>query len=56
MLSAIRQFMKEEEGIAAAEYAILLVLIGLTLVAAVTTLEGSISGAFTRAAGIISPS
>jgi Flp pilus assembly pilin Flp len=56
MLKAIRQFVKEEEGVAAAEYAILLTLIALVLVAAVTTLQGAISGAFTRAAGIINPS
>ena len=56
MLKAIRQFVKEEEGVAAAEYAILLTLIALVLVAAVTTLQGAISGAFTRAAGIITPS
>ena len=56
MLNVIRQLVKEEEGVAAAEYAILLTLIALVLVAAVTQLEGAISGAFTRAAGIINPS
>ena len=56
MLNAIRQFVKEEEGVAAAEYAILLTLIALALVTAVTGLQGAISGAFTRAAGIINPS
>ena len=56
MLSVIRQFVKEEEGVAAAEYAILLTLIALALTVAVTGLETAISGAFTRAAGIINPS
>jgi pilus assembly protein Flp/PilA len=56
MLNVIRQFVKEEEGVAAAEYAILLTLIALALTVAVTGLETAISGAFTRAAGIINPS
>lgn len=56
MLKAIRQFVKEEKGIAAAEYAVLLTLITLALVAAVTGFEGAVSGAFTRAAGVINPS
>jgi len=56
MLDAIRKFVKEEEGVAAAEYAILLTLIALALTVAVTGLQTAISGAFTRAAGIINPS
>ena len=56
MLNVIRQFLTREEGIAAAEYAILLTLIALALTGAVTGLETAISGAFTRAAGIINPS
>ena len=56
MLNVIRQLVKEEEGVAAAEYAILLTLIALALTVAVTGLETAISGAFTRAAGIINPS
>jgi Flp pilus assembly pilin Flp len=56
MLNVIRRLVRQEEGVAAAEYAVLLALIALVLVAAVTQLEGAISGAFTRAAGIINPS
>ena len=56
MLNVIRQLVKEEEGVAAAEYAILLTLIALALTVAVTGLETAISRAFTRAAGIINPS
>ena len=56
MFSAIRQVLKRQEGVAAAEYAILLTLITLALTVAVTGLQTAISGAFTRAAGIINPS
>ncbi len=56
MLNVIRQFVKEEEGVAAAEYAILLTLIALALTVAETGLQTANSGAFTRAAGIINPS
>ena len=41
MMKVIRQFVKEEEGLAAAEYAILLTLIAVALVTAVTTFRGS---------------
>lgn len=49
MLNVIRQFVKEEEGLAAAEYAILLTLIAVALVAAVTAFRTAISNAFTTA-------
>ena len=49
MLNAIRQFVKEEEGLAAAEYAILLTLIAVALVAAVTAFRTAISNPFTTA-------
>ena len=42
MLNVIRQFVKEEEGASAAEYALLLTLITLFLVAAVAGLGGAI--------------
>ena len=42
MLNAIRQFVKEEEGASAAEYALLLALITVVLVGAVTGLSGAI--------------
>ena len=46
MLNVIRQFVKEEEGLAAAEYAILLTLIAVALVTAVTTFRAAIATAF----------
>ena len=54
MLNVIRQFVKEEEGLAAAEYAILLTLIAVALVTAVGFFRAAIEGAFTTATGVIS--
>jgi Flp pilus assembly pilin Flp len=51
---AIRQFVKEEEGLAAAEYAILLTLIAVFLVAAVTAFRNAIAAAFATATGVLS--
>lgn len=56
MLNVIRQFMKEEDGASAAEYALLLTLITLLLVAALGTLDAAIQGAINAAAGVINPS
>jgi pilus assembly protein Flp/PilA len=53
MLNAIRQFMKEEEGATAAEYALLLALITVALIATVKGLSNAIGGAMTAAAGAI---
>lgn len=55
MLKVIRQFMKEEEGASAAEYALLLALISLFIVGAVTLLGQNISTAITNAANVIIP-
>ena len=49
MLNAIRRFVKEEEGLAAAEYAILLTLIAVALIGAVTAFRNAIQGAFSTA-------
>ena len=49
MLNAIRRFVKEEDGLAAAEYAILLTLIAVALIAAVTAFRQAIEGAFAAA-------
>ena len=46
-------FTKKEEGASAAEYALLLGLIAVVIVAAVTALSGSISAAINKAAGVI---
>jgi Flp pilus assembly pilin Flp len=54
MLSVIRQFMKEEDGLAAAEYAVLLTLIAVALVTAVTTFRGAIVTAFGNATTALS--
>jgi pilus assembly protein Flp/PilA len=53
MLNAIRQFVKEEEGASAAEYALLVGLITVLIVVAVTALSNSISNAIGTAATII---
>jgi pilus assembly protein Flp/PilA len=54
MLNAIRRFVKEEEGLAAAEYAILLTLIAVALIAAVTNFRNAIQGAFATATTALS--
>ena len=54
MLNAIRQFVKEEEGAAAAEYAILLMLITVALVAVITPFSTAIQGVFTAATTALS--
>ena len=54
MLNAIRRFVKEEEGLAAAEYAILLTLIAVALITAVTAFRVAIEAAFTTATTALS--
>ena len=49
MLNAIRQFVKEEEGLAAAEYAMLLALVAVALITAVGLFRDAIITAFTAA-------
>ena len=49
MMQVIRQFVKEEEGVAAAEYAILLGLIAVALITVVTNFRTAIQNAFTNA-------
>jgi pilus assembly protein Flp/PilA len=56
MLNAIRQFVKEEEGASAAEYALLLALITLGIVVAVQGLGNAISNAVNAASGTINNS
>ena len=53
MLNIIRQFVREEEGASAAEYALLLVIITLGIVGAVTLLGTNITTAITTAAGCL---
>ena len=56
MLNAIRQFVKEEDGASAAEYALLLALITLGIVGAVTALGTSITTALGAASTVITSS
>lgn len=53
MLNAIRQFVKEEEGLAAAEYAILLTLIAVALITVVGNFRAAIVRAFEAAIGVM---
>jgi pilus assembly protein Flp/PilA len=53
MLNAIRQFVKEEDGASAAEYALILAIITLGIVVAVQGLGTAITGAVTNAANTI---
>lgn len=55
MLNAIRQFVKEEEGASAAEYALLLAIITLGIVGAVQLLGTNISNAINAAAAVVQP-
>jgi pilus assembly protein Flp/PilA len=47
-------FLRDESGASAAEYVLILTIIGTVLVTAVGTLRTAISGALTGAAGAIS--
>jgi pilus assembly protein Flp/PilA len=53
MLNVIRQFVKNEEGATAAEYALLLALITVVLATAVTGLSTAIGTAMGDAANIV---
>ena len=53
ILNVIRQFVKEEEGLSAAEYAIMLTLIALALVTAVTTFRTAIATAIGNATTVL---
>jgi pilus assembly protein Flp/PilA len=50
MLNVIRQFVKDEEGASAAEYALLVALISIAMLAAVNLLGANISAAISTAA------
>ena len=56
MLKAICHFVKEEEGASAAEYALILAIITLGIVAAMQGLGGAITGAVNNAATQITTS
>jgi pilus assembly protein Flp/PilA len=57
MTNFVRKFVNDESGASAAEYALILVVIGLAIVVAATTLSGAIGGAMNKTASCInSPS
>ena len=49
MLNAIRQFVKEEEGASAAEYALLMAIVAVAVTTAVVALRDNIVAAITNA-------
>jgi len=53
MLNAIRQFVKDEEGASAAEYALLVGLITVAMATTVVTFGNAISGAIAAATNAI---
>jgi pilus assembly protein Flp/PilA len=53
MTKFFRDFVRDESGAAAAEYALILAIVGGLIAAASLTLGTSISGAMTEAAGVI---
>ena len=53
MRSFISSYLSDESGAAAAEYALILTIIGTTLLAAVSTLGNDIASALDNAGGVI---
>jgi len=53
MRSIIKSYLSDESGAAAAEYALILTIIGTALAAAVITLGGDIATALTKAGTVI---
>lgn len=53
MRSFLKRFKSDESGASAAEYALILVVVGLAIVAAATALSGAIGGAMQNTADII---
>ena len=54
MRDFIKSYLSDESGAAAAEYALILTIIGTTLLVAVSTLGNDIATALTNAGGVIS--
>ena len=55
MMRMLKRFIKDERGLEASEYALLLALICIALVAAIGLLKDQIVAVFTRTAAIITP-
>lgn len=53
MKTFLKSFLRDESGASAAEYALILVVVGLAIVVAATKLSGSIGGAMSRTADCI---
>ena len=53
MRGMLKRFVKDERGLEASEYALLLALIAIAIVIAVTALKTAIVGEFNTAAGVI---
>lgn len=53
MTNFVRNFVRDKSGAAAAEYALILAIVGAGIAAAVFALGGSISGAMTKATACI---
>jgi Flp pilus assembly pilin Flp len=53
MLNAIRRFVREEDGLAAAEYAILLTLVAVALITVVGNFRDAIIRAFQAAINVL---
>ena len=54
-VSKLLQFFNDESGASAAEYALILAVVGVGIVGAAGVLQVAISGAMTNAAGVINP-
>lgn len=52
-MNFIKNFARDDSGASAAEYALILVVVGLAIVGAANTLSGAIAGAMTRTATTI---
>jgi pilus assembly protein Flp/PilA len=52
-MSKIVSFLKDESGASAAEYALILAIVGIGIVTAATALKGEIGGAMNRTAAVI---
>jgi len=56
MMKFFKSFARDESGASAAEYALILVIVGLAIVTAATYLSGAISGAMSDTGTIINDS
>lgn len=53
MKTFLKSFLRDESGASAAEYALILVVVGIAIVGAAAALSGSIAGAMSRTATTI---